>query len=76
MPGYGFSGKPTTAGWDPQRIARACPVSCLTSRWASKRTSTSPMRARLPNGDANHAGWGYLYEASRIEVQTEGIRRE
>ena len=23
MPGYGFSGKPTTAGWDPQRIARA-----------------------------------------------------
>ncbi|HEX6122097.1 MAG TPA: epoxide hydrolase [Ktedonobacterales bacterium] len=23
MPGYGFSGKPTTAGWDPDRIARA-----------------------------------------------------
>jgi pimeloyl-ACP methyl ester carboxylesterase len=23
MPGYGFSGKPTTAGWDPQHIARA-----------------------------------------------------
>jgi pimeloyl-ACP methyl ester carboxylesterase len=23
MPGYGFSGKPTTAGWDPARIARA-----------------------------------------------------
>ncbi|WP_404290243.1 epoxide hydrolase family protein [Microvirga sp. RSM25] len=23
MPGYGFSGKPTTAGWDPVRIARA-----------------------------------------------------
>src|SRR5262245_2366043 len=23
MPGYGFSGKPTTAGWDPSRIARA-----------------------------------------------------
>jgi pimeloyl-ACP methyl ester carboxylesterase len=23
MPGYGFSGKPTTAGWDPTRIARA-----------------------------------------------------
>jgi pimeloyl-ACP methyl ester carboxylesterase len=22
MPGYGFSGKPTTAGWDPIRIAR------------------------------------------------------
>jgi pimeloyl-ACP methyl ester carboxylesterase len=23
LPGYGFSGKPTAAGWDPQRIARA-----------------------------------------------------
>ena len=23
MPGYGFSGKPTTVGWDSQRIARA-----------------------------------------------------
>jgi pimeloyl-ACP methyl ester carboxylesterase len=23
MPGYGFSGKPTTPGWDPTRIARA-----------------------------------------------------
>ncbi len=23
MPGYGFSGKPTTAGWGPERIARA-----------------------------------------------------
>jgi pimeloyl-ACP methyl ester carboxylesterase len=25
MPGYGFSGKPTTPGWDPARIARARP---------------------------------------------------
>src|SRR5882724_2061932 len=24
LPGYGFSGKPTTTGWDPVRIARAC----------------------------------------------------
>jgi pimeloyl-ACP methyl ester carboxylesterase len=23
MPGYGFSGKPTTTGWEPKRIARA-----------------------------------------------------
>jgi pimeloyl-ACP methyl ester carboxylesterase len=23
LPGYGYSGKPTKAGWDPQRIARA-----------------------------------------------------
>ena len=26
MPGYGFSGKPTTTGWDAQRIARAWTV--------------------------------------------------
>jgi len=26
IPGYGFSGKPTTAGWDPVRIARAWAV--------------------------------------------------
>jgi pimeloyl-ACP methyl ester carboxylesterase len=26
LPGYGFSGKPATTGWDPQRIARAWTV--------------------------------------------------
>ena len=26
MPGYGYSGKPTTTGWDPNRIARAYAV--------------------------------------------------
>jgi pimeloyl-ACP methyl ester carboxylesterase len=26
MPGYGFSGKPTTTGWDPQHIGRAWTV--------------------------------------------------
>jgi pimeloyl-ACP methyl ester carboxylesterase len=26
LPGYGFSGQPTTPGWDPQRIARAWTV--------------------------------------------------
>jgi pimeloyl-ACP methyl ester carboxylesterase len=26
LPGYGFSGKPTVVGWDPQRIARAWAV--------------------------------------------------
>jgi len=26
LPGHGFSGKPTTLGWDPQRIARAWTV--------------------------------------------------
>jgi hypothetical protein len=23
MPGYGFSGKPTSTGWDPERTGRA-----------------------------------------------------
>jgi hypothetical protein len=26
MPGYGFSGKPTSTGWGPERIARAWDV--------------------------------------------------
>ena len=26
LPGYGFSGKPTTTGWDPERVARAWAV--------------------------------------------------
>jgi pimeloyl-ACP methyl ester carboxylesterase len=26
LPGYGFSGKPTTTGWDPKRVARAWAV--------------------------------------------------
>ena len=26
MPGYGFSGKPATTGWDPAHIARAWTV--------------------------------------------------
>jgi hypothetical protein len=32
MPGYGFSAKPNTAGWDPARIARAWVV-----HWARRR---------------------------------------
>ena len=48
MPGYGFSGKPTTTGWDPARIARA---------WAElmKRlgyTATSP-RAAIGAGSSS-----------------------
>jgi pimeloyl-ACP methyl ester carboxylesterase len=35
LPGYGFSGKPTTAGWDPIRIARAWVV--LMKRLGYKR---------------------------------------
>jgi pimeloyl-ACP methyl ester carboxylesterase len=35
MPGYGYSGKPTTTGWDPARIARAWVV--LMKRLGYKR---------------------------------------
>jgi pimeloyl-ACP methyl ester carboxylesterase len=35
MPGYGFSGRPTTTGWDPTRIARAWVV--LMQRLGYKR---------------------------------------
>ena len=35
LPGYGFSGKPTTTGWDPARIARAWVV--LMERLGYKR---------------------------------------
>jgi pimeloyl-ACP methyl ester carboxylesterase len=35
MPGYGFSGRPTTTGWNPDRIARAWTV--LMSRLGYKR---------------------------------------
>jgi len=35
LPGYGFSGKPTTTGWDPQHIARAWTV--LMKRLGYKR---------------------------------------
>src|SRR6267378_307073 len=35
LPGYGFSGKPTATGWDPQRVARAWAV--LMDRLGYKR---------------------------------------
>ena len=35
LPGYGFSGKPTATGWDPQRVARAWAV--LMTRLGYKR---------------------------------------
>ncbi|HEY3255019.1 MAG TPA: epoxide hydrolase, partial [Polyangiaceae bacterium] len=35
LPGYGFSGKPTATGWDPQRVARAWVV--LMQRLGYKR---------------------------------------
>jgi pimeloyl-ACP methyl ester carboxylesterase len=46
MPGYGFSGKPTAAGWGPERIARA---------WASLMDLLAYQRYVAQGGD-----WGAL----------------
>src|SRR5688572_9989662 len=46
MPGYGFSGKPTTAGWGPERIARA---------WATLMERLGYQRYTAQGGD-----WGAL----------------
>jgi pimeloyl-ACP methyl ester carboxylesterase len=46
MPGYGFSGKPTTTGWGPERIARA---------WATLMARLGYDRYAAQGGD-----WGAL----------------
>jgi pimeloyl-ACP methyl ester carboxylesterase len=46
MPGYGFSGKPTAAGWGPERIARA---------WATLMERLGYQRYAAQGGD-----WGAL----------------
>ena len=46
MPGYGFSGKPTTTGWGPERIARA---------WATLMERLGYQRYFAQGGD-----WGAL----------------
>src|SRR3977135_384340 len=46
MPGYGFSGKPTTPGWGPERIARA---------WATLMERLGYQRYAAQGGD-----WGAL----------------
>jgi pimeloyl-ACP methyl ester carboxylesterase len=46
LPGYGFSGKPTTAGWGPERIARA---------WATLMERLGYQRYAAQGGD-----WGAI----------------
>jgi pimeloyl-ACP methyl ester carboxylesterase len=46
MPGYGFSGKPTTVGWGPERIARA---------WATLMERLGYQRYAAQGGD-----WGAI----------------
>jgi pimeloyl-ACP methyl ester carboxylesterase len=62
MPGYGFSGKPTTTGWDPAHIARAWTVLMKRlgyTRNSSRKAGIGGMRSRsrwvsrrLPNCSA------------------------
>ena len=47
LPGYGFSGKPTGTGWDPDRIARA---------WAELMKRLGYTRYVAQGGD-----WGYAH---------------
>ena len=46
LPGYGFSGKPTATGWDPQRVARA---------WAALMTRLGYTRYVAQGGDWGNA---------------------
>jgi pimeloyl-ACP methyl ester carboxylesterase len=46
LPGYGFSGKPTATGWDPQRVARA---------WAVLMTRLGYTRYVAQGGDWGNA---------------------
>jgi pimeloyl-ACP methyl ester carboxylesterase len=55
LPGYGFSGKPTATGWDPQRIARA---------WAVLMTRLGYTRYVAQGGD-----WGNAV-TEQIALQT------
>ena len=48
MPGYGFSGKPTTTGWDPVRIARAWGV-LMQDRKSTRLNSSHCALSRMPS---------------------------
>ncbi len=59
MPGYGFSGKPTTTGWDPTRIARA---------WAVLMGRLGYTRYVAQGGD-----WGALVTEQMGVLATPGL---
>jgi hypothetical protein len=63
MPGYGFSGKPTTPGWDPDRIARA---------WVVLMNCLGYKKFVAQGGD-----WGALITAWRpgYSTMTKPVRR-
>jgi pimeloyl-ACP methyl ester carboxylesterase len=59
MPGYGFSGKPTTTGWDPARIARA---------WATLMQRLGYTRYVAQGGD-----WGALVTELMAAQEPAGL---
>ncbi|GGT08458.1 epoxide hydrolase family protein [Streptomyces chromofuscus] len=59
MPGYGFSGKPTTTGWGPERIARA---------WGELMKRLGYTRFAAQGGD-----WGAVVTDAMAVQQPEGL---
>jgi pimeloyl-ACP methyl ester carboxylesterase len=59
LPGYGFSGKPTEPGWDPQRIARA---------WATLMERLGYSRYVAQGGD-----WGNAVTEQMALQKPEGL---
>ena len=62
MPGYGFSGKPTTTGWDPAHIARA---------WVVLMKRLGYTRYVAQGGD-----WGAIITDVMATQATSGIDRD
>ncbi|MFG3304002.1 epoxide hydrolase family protein [Streptomyces wuyuanensis] len=59
MPGYGFSGKPTTTGWGPERIARA---------WGELMKRLGYTRYAAQGGD-----WGAVVTDTMAVQRPEGL---
>ena len=59
LPGYGFSGKPTTIGWDPDRIARA---------WAALMKRLGYTRYVAQGGD-----WGTPVSSAMARQKADGL---
>jgi pimeloyl-ACP methyl ester carboxylesterase len=59
VPGYGFSGRPTSTGWDPDRIARA---------WAELMTRLGYTRYVAQGGD-----WGTPISSAMARQKAEGL---
>ncbi|HXX07157.1 MAG TPA: alpha/beta fold hydrolase [Pseudolabrys sp.] len=59
LPGYGFSGKPTSMGWDPDRIARA---------WAELMRRLGYTRYVAQGGD-----WGTPVSSAMARQKAEGL---